>query len=107
MLLTSQNIRKASLMTLDAGVNFIKTSTGKTKISATYEAANVMLETLKSSKYKTGFKASGGIKTTMDAKQYLILAETIMGSGWVKADKFRIGASSLLNDLLQTINQGY
>ena len=104
---TSQNIRKASLMALDAGVNFIKTSTGKTKISATYEAANVILETLKSSKYKTGFKASGGIKNTMDAKQYLILAETIMGSGWVKADKFRIGASSLLNDLLQTITQGY
>lgn len=100
-------IKQASLMALDAGVNFLKTSTGKTKISATYTAANAILETLKTSKYKTGFKASGGIKTTMDAKQYLILAETIMGSGWVSPKKFRIGASSLLDDLLKTIKQGY
>lgn len=100
-------IREASLMALDAGADFLKTSTGKTKISATFEAANTMLEALKSSKYKAGFKASGGIKTTMDAKQYLILAETIMGSGWVSADHFRIGATSLLDDLVKTIKQGY
>lgn len=104
---TASNIKRASLMALDYDVNFLKTSTGKTKISATYDAANIMLETLKSSKYKTGFKASGGIKTTMDAKQYLILAETIMGSGWISAEKFRIGASSLLDDLIQTIKQGF
>lgn len=100
-------IQQASLMSLDAGVNFLKTSTGKTKISATPEAANIMLETMKSSKYNTGFKASGGIKTTMDAKQYLILADTIMGNSWATPSKFRIGASSLLNDLIKTIKQGY
>ena len=66
-----------------------------------------MLETMKSSKYNTGFKASGGIKTTMDAKQYLILADTIMGNSWATPSKFRIGASSLLNDLIKTIKQGY
>ena len=82
-------------------------STGKTKISATFAAANAMLETMKQSKYQTGFKASGGIKTVMDAKQYLILANSIMGSGWVSAEKFRIGASSLLDDILRTIKQGY
>lgn len=101
------NIRQASLMALDAGVGFLKTSTGKTAVSATFAAANTMLETMKQTKYQTGFKASGGIKTVMDAKQYLILADSIMGSGWICADKFRIGASSLLNDILKTIKQGY
>lgn len=100
-------IGKASKMVLDAGVDFLKTSTGKTKISATPEAANMMLETIKSSKHNAGFKASGGIKTTMDAKQYLILAETIMGKEWITPETFRIGASSLLDDLLLTIKQGY
>lgn len=104
---TANNIRNASLLALDAGVGFLKTSTGKTKISATPEAANVMLETMKSSKYNTGFKASGGIKTVDDAKQYLILADTIMGSGWLRPEKFRIGATSLLNDILKTLKQGY
>ena len=103
----TSTIREASKMALDSNVGFIKTSTGKTKVSATYEAANIMLETINSNKYKTGFKASGGIRNTIDAKQYLILAETIMGSGWICPDKFRIGASSLLNDLLLTIKRGY
>ena len=104
---TTTNIQNASLMALDAGVNFLKTSTGKTKISATFAAANAMFEVMNQSKYQTGFKASGGIKTVMDAKQYLILANSIMGSGWVCPEKFRIGASSLLDDILRTIKQGY
>ena len=94
-------------MALMSGANFIKTSTGKTKISATYEAANIMLETIHDGKYQSGFKASGGIKTTMDAKQYLLLAKSIMGNDWLTPQNFRIGASSLLDDLLQTIKQGY
>lgn len=101
------NIKAAAYLALEAGVDFLKTSTGKTKISATFEAANTLLETLKTSRYKTGFKASGGIKTVADAKQYLILAEAIMGSGWIKPEKFRIGASSLLDDIMNTIKQGY
>ena len=104
---SSSLIQKASQMALDAGVDFLKTSTGKSKISATPEAANMMLETIKASSSQAGFKASGGIKTTTDAKQYLILADTIMGEDWVSADTFRIGASSLLDDLLSTIKQGY
>lgn len=104
---TTSAIQAAAKMALQADVGFLKTSTGKTKVSATCEAANIMLETLKSSKYKTGFKASGGIRTTMEAKQYLILAELLMGSGWVNAKHFRIGATSLLDDLLKTIKQGY
>ena len=103
----SVKIREATLMAVMAGADFIKTSTGKTKISATYEAANIILETIREGKYHAGFKASGGIKTTMDAKQYLILAETILGEQWVDASTFRIGASSLLDDLLNTIEKGY
>lgn len=100
-------IQNATILALNNGADFIKTSTGKTKTSATPEAANIILETLNSSKYKAGFKASGGIKTTMDAKQYLILADTIMGNGWISPQKFRIGASSLLDDLLETIKRGF
>ncbi|MBQ8677456.1 MAG: deoxyribose-phosphate aldolase [Alphaproteobacteria bacterium] len=104
---TAALIRKASEIVLENGADFIKTSTGKSKISATPQAANIMLETIKASAQPAGFKASGGIKTTTDAKQYLILAESIMGPEWVTPDTFRIGASALLDDLLLTINQGY
>lgn len=94
-------------MCIEAGADFIKTSTGKTKVSATPEAANAILEVIKSSGANVGFKASGGIKTTEDAKKYLTLANAIMGSGWATPAKFRIGASSVLADLLKTIEQGY
>ncbi len=100
-------IKKASQMVIDAGADFIKTSTGKTKVSATPEAANAILEVIKANDGKVGFKASGGIKTTEDAKKYLVLAEAILGAGWPAPDKFRIGASSVLADLLKTIEQGY
>lgn len=100
-------IQEASLMALMASADFIKTSTGKTKISATYEAANIILETIHEGKYNAGFKASGGIRTTMDAKQYLILAEAVLGEQWIDTSTFRIGASSLLDDLLNTIEKGY
>lgn len=104
---SAARIQEASLMAMMSGANFIKTSTGKTEISATYEAANIMLETIQKNKYNCGFKASGGIKTTMDAKQYFLLAKSIMGNDWISPKTFRIGASSLLDDLLQTIKQGY
>lgn len=100
-------IKKAAQMCIDAGADFIKTSTGKTKISATPEAANAILEVIKTSGADVGFKASGGIKTTEDAKKYLILANAIMGAGWATPQRFRIGASSVLADLLKTIEQGY
>ena len=66
-----------------------------------------MLETIKVSKKNVGFKASGGIKTIEDAKKYLVLAASVMGPNWVNPDNFRIGASSLLNNLLQTIKKGF
>jgi len=100
-------IASATQLCLNHGVGFIKTSTGKTPVSATPEAANTILETIASSRRKAGFKASGGIRTIEDAKKYLILAQTIMGSNWISSEHLRIGASSLLDNLLQTIKQGY
>ena len=104
---TSKKIELASKIGIENGADFIKTSTGKTETSATPEAANAILETIKKHKSKTGFKASGGIKTLEDAKQYMILAATIMGGKWVTPQNFRIGASSLLDDLINTIKRGY
>lgn len=100
-------IKRATQLCIDAKADFVKTSTGKTKISATPEAANAILETIKANGGNTGFKASGGIKTTEDAKKYLTLANSILGADWITPEHFRIGASSVLNDLLKTIEQGY
>ncbi len=104
---TPSLIVAASRMCIDNGMNFIKTSTGKTPVSATPEAANLILETIASGRRNIGFKASGGIKKLEDAKKYLILAGAVMGWKWVCPKNFRIGASSLLDDLLQTIERGY
>lgn len=100
-------IAEAARMCLEHNVDFIKTSTGKTEVSATPEAANIILETIASAIRPSGFKASGGIKTIDDAKKYLILAQTIMGGKWISPDNLRIGASSLLTNLLEVIERGY
>ena len=93
-------ITKASRLSIDCGADFIKTSTGKTPVSATLEAANAMLEAIKASGKPVGFKASGGVKTTEQAGEYLALADKIMGKGWVSPKTFRFGASGVLSDLL-------
>ena len=100
-------IKNATRLCIDANADFVKTSTGKTETSATPEAANAILETIAQSGKKVGFKASGGIKTFYDAKAYITLAQSIMGADWITPSTFRIGASSLLNDLIKTIEQGY
>lgn len=100
-------IKKAAQLCIDAKADFVKTSTGKTKISATPEAANAILEVIRANGGNVGFKASGGIKTTEDAKKYLTLANAILDPAWVTPARFRIGASSVLNDLLKTLEQGY
>lgn len=101
------NIKKATHIAIEAGADFIKTSTGKTSVSATPEAANAILEEIQKSGKDIGFKASGGIKTLEDAKKYLSLAIAIMGPEWITPKHFRIGASSLLNNLLEHLKQGY
>jgi deoxyribose-phosphate aldolase len=104
---TVAKIKEAALLCIEAKADFVKTSTGKTKISATPEAANIILETIAQSKQNIGFKASGGIKTTEDAKKYLTLAQAILGADWPTKQYFRIGASSVLTNLMETIKQGY
>ncbi|MGB0844518.1 MAG: deoxyribose-phosphate aldolase [Alphaproteobacteria bacterium] len=92
-------IALASELSLDAGADFIKTSSGKVAVNATLEAADTMLSVIKAADKPAGFKAAGGIKTADEAQAYIDLAENIMGEGWVSPDTFRIGASSLIADL--------
>ncbi len=101
---TTELIHSASMAAIDAGANFIKTSTGKTDISATIYAAKIMLNAIKKNGVNCGFKASGGIKNINDAMLYMNLADEIMGDDWLSPEKFRFGASSLLDDLLSIIN---
>ena len=94
-------IRKASEISIAAGADFIKTSTGKVPVNATPESARIMLEAIRDSgNTQVGFKPAGGIKTAEDAALHLDLADDIMGDGWVNRRHYRFGASSLLGNLL-------
>jgi len=93
------SIDRAALLAIECGADFVKTSTGKTPISATPEAAELILEAISVSGRPVGFKASGGIRTVGDARTYLELADAIMGDGWATPATFRFGASSLLDAL--------
>lgn len=97
-------IKAASEFAIDCGADFIKTSTGKVPVNATLEAADVMLNVIKQNGGRVGFKAAGGIRTADDAKAYLIQAEQILGSDWVKSSNYRFGASGLLSSLKDTMS---
>lgn len=99
-------IRAASEISIRAGADFIKTSTGKVPVNATLEAADVMLNVIREQGGKCGFKAAGGVKSAAEAKQYLELAGGLLGDAWVNADHFRFGASSLLANLQAEIAGG-
>ena len=100
---TKALIQKASEISINAGADFIKTSTGKVAINATPEAAKIMLKVIKDKNTAVGFKAAGGVRNATDAGIYLNLADTILGSDWADAKHFRFGASSLLANLLDTL----
>ncbi|CAN5335603.1 deoxyribose-phosphate aldolase [soil metagenome] len=100
VLLDAPLIRKACEIALDAGADFLKTSTGKVPVNATPEAATILLETIRAHGSHAGFKAAGGVATLADAAHYLTIAERIMGSGWPAPERFRFGASGLLTRLL-------
>lgn len=93
-------IARAAEMALDGGADFIKTSTGKTTTGATPEAVAVMLDVLGRAGRPAGIKPSGGIRSFADARGYFDMAETAIGTGRVGPTNFRLGASSLLFDLL-------
>ncbi|BEV72129.1 MULTISPECIES: deoxyribose-phosphate aldolase [unclassified Paludibacterium] len=99
-------IRQASLISIEAGADFIKTSTGKVPVNATLEAAEIMLQAIKDSGRDCGFKAAGGVRSAAEAAEYLALAERIMGKDWVSPAHFRFGASSLLASLESTLGVG-
>lgn len=104
VLQTSELIKQASLICINAGADFIKTSTGKVAVNATLEAAKVMLEAIKESGRDVGFKAAGGVKDAQTADDFMQLARDIMGEDWVNSAHFRFGASSLLVSLLSELN---
>ena len=98
-------IKRASELSIEAGADFIKTSTGKVAVSATPEAADIMLNVIKDMGVadKVGFKPAGGVRTAEDAEQYLSMADRILGTEWVNNMHYRFGASSLLTNLLNTL----
>lgn len=98
-------VAKASRLAIAAGADFLKTSTGKSAISATPEAAETMLAAIRDSGRPVGFKVSGGLRTVADAALYLAIADRIMGPGWVGPKTFRIGASSLHDALAQSLGE--
>lgn len=97
-------IRAAAELGLDAGVDFLKTSTGKVPVNATPEAAAILLDAIAASGRAVGLKAAGGVRTTADAAVYLDLCDRRMGPGWAGPERFRIGASSVLAALLATLD---
>jgi deoxyribose-phosphate aldolase len=101
---TYDNVRRASWLAMLAGGDFIKTSTGKVAPAATLPVTLVMLEAVRDFRASTGrqvgVKPAGGIRTTKDAIKYLVLVNETVGDDWLDPDWFRLGASSLLNDLL-------
>ncbi len=106
---TFDNVRKASFIAMNAGADFIKTSTGKVQPAATLPVTLVMLEAIRDFYDDTGkiigMKPAGGIKTAKDAIAYLVLVNETLGEKWLTPDLFRLGASSVLNDLLMQIEK--
>jgi deoxyribose-phosphate aldolase len=103
-LATYDNVRRASWLAMLAGGDFIKTSTGKVPVNATLPVTLVMLEAVRDFRDATGrqvgVKPAGGIRTTKDAIRYLVTINETVGADWLDPDRFRFGASTLLNDLL-------
>lgn len=95
------SIDLATNLAIAHGADFVKTSTGKSAVSATPEAAETILEAIEASGMPVGFKASGGVRILDDARPYLEIAERVMGDGWISPDTFRFGASGLLDELLK------
>ena len=106
-LVTASNIKKASILAMYAGADYIKTSTGKEKISATPEAAFVMCQSIKEYYEETGiqvgFKPAGGINSVMDAIIYYTIVKEVLGEKWLTNKWLRLGTSRLANLLLSEI----
>jgi deoxyribose-phosphate aldolase len=106
---TYDNVRRASLLAMAAGADFIKTSTGKIPSAATLPVALCMLEAIRDVHAETGrvvgFKPAGGVRHAKQAIQHLVLVHETLGPDWLTPDRYRIGASSLLNDVLMQLRK--
>ncbi|MCI6495358.1 MAG: deoxyribose-phosphate aldolase [Muribaculaceae bacterium] len=104
---SAELIRNASLLAMYSEADFIKTSTGKIYSGASPEAAYVMCQCIKeyyqTSGRKVGFKAAGGVRTTEDALGYYAIVKSVLGDEWLNNDLFRLGASSLANNVLSSL----
>lgn len=104
---TAANIKKASILSLYSEADFLKTSTGKIYPGASLEAAYVMCSCIKeyyeATGRKVGFKAAGGVRTTEDALAYYALVKEVLGDEWLTPELFRLGASSLANAILSSL----
>lgn len=104
---TYDNVRRASDLAIGAGADFIKTSTGKVQPAATLPVTLVMLEAIRDHYLRTGriigMKPAGGIRTAKQALHYLVMVKETLGDGWLSPDRFRLGASTLANDLLRQL----
>jgi len=98
---TLDHVRAAARLAIDHGADFVKTSTGKTSVSATLAASVMILDAIRESAAdrQVGFKPSGGIRTLDEAARYLAIADEMMGRDWATPDTFRFGASGLLDAL--------
>lgn len=103
MLGEADPIARASRLALEAGADFLKTSTGKTPVSATLPAAEIMLDAIRAGGRPAGLKVSGGLRRVEDAAAYLALADRIMGPDWASPTTFRIGASALHAELVRAL----
>jgi deoxyribose-phosphate aldolase len=106
---TYDNVRRASLLAIAAGADFVKTSTGKISPAATLPVALCMMEVVRDvhaeTGHKVGVKTAGGIRTSKQAVQYLVTLYETLGPEWMTPDLYRFGASSLLNDVLMQIRK--
>lgn len=106
---TYDNVRRASLLAMAAGADFIKTSTGKLPSAATLPVTLVMLEAIRDVHEETGrrvgMKPAGGIRQAKQAVQYLVQLHETLGPEWLTSDLYRFGASTLLNDVLMQIRK--
>lgn len=98
-------IKKASQICIEAGADFIKTSTGKVPVNATPEYARMMLKVIRDmgASKTVGFKPAGGVRSAEDAALYLAMADELLGADWADSRHYRFGASSLLSSLLNTL----
>jgi deoxyribose-phosphate aldolase len=106
---TYDNIRRASVLAMAAGADFIKTSTGKVTPASTLSSSLVMMEAIRDFYGQTGravgMKSAGGIRTAKEAISYLVVLYETLGPDWMTPDRYRFGASSLLNDVLMQIRK--